>query len=417
MTAAWRIDGPVGARAYARVLRPGFRTVLVVVPFVVAGTRLMDVLPLLEADHRIVALFTAAPSSSGAVWHDTERFLQAQGGLVLPWQQALDTQFDLVLAASDVAVDQVNGPVMLLPHGASALMSRLRARTATAHTPPAHGLDREYLVRGGRVVPTALVLSHESELLALRRSCPEALPAAVVAGDICYDRLAASLPYREHYRRALGVRPGQKLVTVTTTWRPESAFGEHADLFDWLLAELPRDDYQVAAILHPNIWSIHGRWQVRAWLADAMRAGLRVLPPEEGWRGALAAADWIIGDHGSVTQYGATVGAPVLLAALPEHDVRAGSLADAVGHGASRLRRDVPLLEQLRAASVTNRPGWHREIAARITSQPGRAGALLRQAMYRILGLSEPERAVPVAPVPLPVPIEPPPSIGPPAGS
>jgi len=99
-----------------------------------------------------------------------------------------------------------------------------------------------------------------------------------------------------------------------------------------------------------------------------------VLPPEEGWRGALAAADWIIGDHGLVTQYGATTGVPVLLAALPEHDVRAGSLADAVGRVAPRLRRDVPVAEQLRAASLLHRADWHHEIAARITSQPGRAG-------------------------------------------
>ena len=33
-----------------------------------------------------------------------------------------------------------------------------------------------------------------------------------------------------------------------------------------------------------------------------MRAGLGVIPPQEGWRAALVGADVLIGDHGSVTR-------------------------------------------------------------------------------------------------------------------
>jgi hypothetical protein len=271
---------------------------------------------------------------------------------------------------------------------------------------PAHCLDQHVLVRRGELLPSALVLSSASELEDLERSCPQALPVTVVAGDVCFDRVRASVPYRHHYRAALGVREGQQLVTVTSTWRPESAFGQHADLFDRLVAELPRDQYRVAAILHPNIWAVHGAWQVRAWLAESLRAGLLVLPPEEGWRAALVAADWVIGDHGSVTQYAAgATDVPVLLAAFPDHDIRAGSLADVVARSALRLRLDRPLVPQLAHAAATRDPQRQAPVRELITAHPGRAGAILRRTMYRLLELPEPDRPVPVSPVPLPHPI------------
>ncbi|WIX90679.1 hypothetical protein [Amycolatopsis sp. DG1A-15b] len=40
-----------------------------------------------------------------------------------------------------------------------------------------------------------------------------------------------------------------------------------------------------------------------------------------------------------------------------------------------------------------------------LSSRPGESGQLLRRTMYRLLDLAEPARAVPVSPVPLPVPV------------
>lgn len=400
------ISAPTGVRAHDRGMRVFERTILVVIPHVVAGTRLMDVVPLLEADHRLQVVFTTAPNELGEFWHGTEEFVRAQGGLVLPWEQAMQSRFDLILAASPTGVSELLGKLMLMPHGAGALGSRLRYRAVGPDAAPAHCLDQNVLVRRGQLLPSALVLSSESELEALERSCPQALPVTVVAGDICFDRLVASLPYRDHYRRALGVREGQQLITVTSTWRRDSAFGQHADLFDRLLAELPVDQFRTAAVLHPNIWAMHGSWQVRAWLADCMRAGLMVIPPEEGWRAALVAADWVIGDHGSVTQYAAgATDAPVVLAAFPDHDIRAGSLADVVARSAPRLRMDRPLVPQLATAVATRDPQRQTPIRELITAYPQQTGLILRQTMYRLLELSEPDRPVRVAPVPLPQPI------------
>ncbi|MGW7657748.1 hypothetical protein ACWGJ7_38665, partial [Streptomyces tendae] len=166
------------------------------------------------------------------------------------------------------------------------------------------------------------------------------------------------------------------------------------------------EKYRVAAVLHPNIWGVHGAWQVRAWLVDCLRAGLLLLPPQEGWRAALVAADVVIGDHGSVTSYGAAIGAPVVLAPpVQECFLRLGSLAETVGRNAVRLQLDSPLPGQLRAAMQRRSRIHQRYVAGMITSRPGQAAQILRRTMYRLLDLPEPDRTLTVTPVPLPTPI------------
>ncbi|MFD9738151.1 hypothetical protein [Umezawaea sp. NPDC059074] len=363
--------------------RAGLKTVLVLVPHVVAGTRLVDVLPVLEGDLRVQVVF-AVPDWDGA-WHGTEEFVRGLGGVVLPWRQAVAERFDLVLAASHRGVDRVRGPVLVLPHGVGALKSRTRPWRS-------HGLAREALVRNGRVVAAAIVVAHEGELAVLRESCPEAVPAAVVGGDVCLDRMVASLPHREHYRRALGVE--RELITVCSTWTPQSVFGAHPEVFRRLLDERADKRTRVAAVLHPNTWAVHGPWQVRSWLADCLRDGLLLVPPEEGWRAAVVASDVVLGDHGSTTQYAAAIGRRIALVPFP--DVRAGSPADVLARRATVLDLSRPLLPQLDAAH-----GGHEVLVESITSRPGSAAAVLRLTIHRMLGLDEPVRPVEAVPVPL----------------
>lgn len=406
MTEVRWLNGPVGLGADSRVLHTECRTVLVVVPYVVAGTRLMDVLALLEADHRVVVVFTVAPAPNGTVCHGAEEFVRAQGGLIIPWHQAVQCEFDLVLAASDAAVAHLHGKVLLLPHGAGTMGSRLCARSAGPQARPFHGLDRAALMWRGRLVPAALPLTHDDELAELRTSCPEALPVATVVGDVCFDRLSASMPLRSRYRAALGVRDGQRLVTVTSTWQPESTLGRHPELLDRLMRELPPGEYRVAAVLHPNIWAVLGAWQVRAWLADCLRAGLLLMPPEEGWRAALVASDVVIGDYGSVTSYAVALGVSALQASsLPEGAVRCGSLAQTVARLVPRLRLETSLTGQIEAAAEEDQHAARVAVAGQITSRPGEASSTLRRMMYQLLGLSEPARQVRLAPVLLPAPV------------
>ncbi|MFJ8963870.1 hypothetical protein ACIRG5_31225 [Lentzea sp. NPDC102401] len=363
---------PLGVGGAHRVTVPGCRKVLVIVPSVVAGARLLDLLPLLDSDFRVQTYFTL-PEQDEA----TARFAREVGGLVIPWEMAAQHEFDLVLAASYRFIDRAPGPVLVLPHGAGALKSRPRVRAAGQAARAVHGLDRQLLMRDGRVPASVIALSHDHELDALAESCPEALPAAVVAGDICLDRMRASLPFREQYRRALGVRPDQALVTVSSTWTAESTFYQRPELY----RELTRHA-RVAAVLHPNIWAAHGAWQVRSWLADC---DVTVVPPEEGWRAAMIASDVVVGDHGSTTQYAAAVGARVLLATCP--DVRRGSLAHALSEAVPRYTGDI--------ADAVTVP----EFAGLISSRLDRSGAILRAAMYQVLGIPEPAHAAPISPV------------------
>lgn len=238
----------------------------------------------------------------------------------------------------------------------------------------------------------------------MRQLCPEAAPAAVVAGDICLDRMTASLPLRAQYRRALGVGESERLVTVSSTWSADSVFGRLPGLCRTLMQHLPAPGTKVAAILHPNVWTVHGTRQVTAWLSDCLTHGLLLIPPQEGWRATMVASDWVLGDHGSTTAYAAAIGRPVTLAAYPEDNVRTGSLADLIHRHTPALRLDQPLGAQADTAT-SHRDRVRQVVSAAITSRPGRAAAILRSCMYRLLNLPEPACGVAPAVVPLPTPI------------
>ncbi|MGA4838316.1 hypothetical protein [Streptomyces sp. G45] len=267
------------------------------------------------------------------------------------------------------------------------------------------GLSPQWLLADGVPYVDALVLSHPEQLERLRAACPEAASAAVLGGDPCFDRLLAARPHRERFRRALGVRAGQRLVLLNSTWNPESLFGDGGDdvlpsLLPRLTAELPADEYRLAAVLHPNIWHGHGPGQLRMWLDRACRAGLTLVDPLHGWRQALVAADLTLGDFGSVSYYSAALGTPVLLGAADERGLGADSPVAAFVRAAPRLDPHRPLRPQLDAALARHEP---LPGPAELTSSaPGRAAELLRRAFYRLMGLAEPAGPALLDPLPLP---------------
>ncbi len=395
------IRGPIGAGAELRVTRPGCRTALVVVPTMTAGTRLLDLVPLLETDHRVQAVFTVPHTHDS--WHGVEEFVRAQHGLVLPWQQVLQHRFDLVLAASHRHLEELHGPILLVGHGAGTAKSYRYSRKAGPATIPATGLDRDLLVYRGRILPSVLALSTDAELDAVRRRCPEVVLRAVVAGDICVDRMHASAFLRERFRDRLAIAPDRRLVTLSSTWSADSSFGRLPKLAREVLDALPSNRYTVAAVLHPNVWAVHGKRQVAAWLSDCVRDGLALIPPEAGWPATMIASDWVIGDHGSTTAYAAAIGCPVTLAAHPGPALRKGSLADLVRRHAPQLREDQPLAAQeVRAIEASDRLGS--VVSAAISSRPGEAAAILRSSMYRLMELPEPPGRAEPALLPAPVP-------------
>ncbi|WEH17404.1 hypothetical protein [Streptomyces sp. VNUA24] len=366
------------------------KRVLAVVHTVTSARRLLDAVRLLEGDPRVQVMFTVA----GDVFnHGVDEFLETTRALVVPWGQAVHTRFDLALAASYGSLHELNVPVIVLPHGASynrrvSLPQGRRVRLPAVRE--VYGLGRQWLIRDGVVVPAAIVLAHEDDRTRLGRECPEALPVVEVVGDPCYDRVAASLPARDLYRRALGAAPWQELVLVCSTWGPDSLVGRHWSLLEQLAAQLPREEFRIVVMLHSNVWNAHSEWHIRSAFAGLGRCGIGLVSQDAEWSGAVVAADYIVGDHGSVSLYGTMTGARLLSSGSPDTDLDPSSPMAELRALAPWLDTDRPLLRQLRQSSLAYRPGRYARVAARITSEPGRFARRMRALLYRKLRLRAP---------------------------
>ncbi|GHF44481.1 hypothetical protein [Streptomyces morookaense] len=394
------------------------RFVLGVIHNVTSATRLLDLLKPFEGDSRVQVLFACTGSS--AFTEGLREFITERKLPCISWEEAKREKFDLAVSSSRGGdLHQLNAPLVGAPHGAgyNKYLSRKpeagsRKPEAGSRKPEAFGLGAEWLVHDGELIPSAIVLSHDEQRERLRRGCPEAVPFSVVAGDPCMDQLLAGVPFRDEYRAALGVRPGQKLLVLTSTWKDQSLLGAHrADLeiIRRSLAELPADEYRVLHAVHPNAWFTHGGHQIREWFEPFLRAGLLLPSPETDiWKAALVAADAFIGDHGSLTLYAAALGVPGLLGAFDEDTVAEGSPMDLLGRELPRVTRHEPLGRQLqRAAAAQAGPQRERlaEIGALVTSRPLQAAGLLRSLYYERMKLDEPQHPAISRPVALPLPL------------
>ncbi|MFD7507194.1 hypothetical protein [Streptomyces sp. NPDC059850] len=394
---------PVGEDAERWTSRAASRRVLLVVHNVTSAGRLLDVLPLFHDDFRVQLLVTSTESSA---FQGGVRELFADLGLpVLPWAQALATPVDLAVSASfGGQLSALHGKLTVLSHGVG-YTKRLSA-PGDESGQPTFGLSPEWLLEDGRPFVDGLVLSHPEQLERLRRVCPEAEAASVLAGDPCFDRMLAAVPYRERFRRALGVRRGQRLVVLNSTWNPEGFFGNGGDqdvlpgLLPRLAAELPADDYRLAAVLHPNIWYGHGPGQLRVWLDRALRSGLTLVDPAHAWRQALLAADAVVGDFGAVSYYAAALGTPVLLASAEQDRLDPEAPLATFVRNAPRLDPHAPLRSQVEGLLARHRPAPGP--ASFTTSAPGASAALLRRHFYALMDLPEPPSPALLEPLPLP---------------
>ncbi|MBY8863880.1 hypothetical protein K7711_45975 [Nocardia sp. CA2R105] len=356
--------------------------------------RILDVLPALADDPRIQVSFTIDEGSEFSV--GVADRVRALGARMIPWSDATTTAFDLVIAASDNSdLRELKGSVLLIPHGAG-------YQKYSPYSAPAAGLDRELsglaaaaLWDRDRPIPARIGLSHGNQLTQLNRAAPELADRAVVIGDPCLDRLSMLARDRDRQRRLLGLREGQALVVVTSTWGPESTMGRWPTLPADLLAQLPYDEFRVAAILHPNVWAYHGSWQIEHWLKRARSAGLILIPPTGPWHSVLAAACCVLGDHGSLSAYAAGLQIPLVLAAFGDAEVAAGTSMAELGAQMPRLDRDQPLSDQIRRAIVEVDRAQLDRLADQVFARRGESLALLQGLMYKMMA-STPSALPPV---------------------
>lgn len=405
---------PVGPEAARWTTFRFRRTVIAAARTVTSAVRLLELLPaLFRDDPRVTVVFAYDPGSAfnGGV----QELLTRSGCRTMPWDQLAATTPDLLVSASEsLVLPDGSWPVLVLPHGVG-FHKWVPGPAPDPGGPGTPGAPEGFARRLSGVVPDALLeagrarlaISHPEQERQLLRHSPKTAGQTVLVGDPCYDRLLASRRMRARYRSALGVPDGVRLVMLSSTWGPHSLLGGDPGLPASLLAGLPRDEYRVVAAVHPNVWAAHGRWHLRVLQAAALEAGLMLLPPYAGWQAALTAADLLIGDHGSVTFYGAALGTPLLLGTFGEEHVPGTPMAE-LGRTAVRLDPRRGLYEQVTAA--LDAPGEHpsaalREIAGRAFADPGHAHAALRTVVYDLIGLPEPPGAAPpVAAYPPPAP-------------
>ncbi|MCU1685538.1 MAG: hypothetical protein JWQ81_6277 [Amycolatopsis sp.] len=382
---------------YRDWLTVGFdRQVLVVIRTVTTATRLLDVLSLFEHDRRIQVVFTHDDENRAVFSPGIDTFLRRLDASVITWPQAVATRFDLAIAASENdRLHELDAPVLLLPHGIGYQKFYPAGQVVS-------GMNPNQLLRHGQVVPDAIALSHPVQRDQLRAACPEALGHAVVVGDPCHDRMLVSRHLTPRYRAALATG-NRTLVVLCSTWGPGSLYGSRPELPDRLLAELPLDEYQVAVILHPGVWSAHSAWQLQAWLGAPAKTGLAVIPPEQGWQATILAADLVISDEGSAALYAAAVDKPLLMAAGDTATTVTDSPLAALAARTARLDHDGDLAAQLDIARRAHRPGDHEPVVKQAVDSPGRSAELLSRHIYDRLALPLPTVKPSFPPVASPV--------------
>ncbi|MFJ2816612.1 hypothetical protein [Streptomyces sp. NPDC087294] len=387
---------PVGRDAHRWSTFPGERTLVVAARTVTSTVRALETLPLLvRGDPRVTVVFAHDPTS--AFGSGVLDLLHHAGCRVMPWEQLGHIAPDLILSASEnIDVPEGDCPVLVLPHGVG--FQKLVPDSRSPHE-RLSGVVPDSLLESGRAW---LAVSHPAQEEQLLAAHPKAAGRTLLVGDPCFDELTTSRPRRKAYREALGVTEHQRLVMISSTWGPTSLLGRHPDLLPNLIARLPYDEYRVGAIVHPNVWSAHGSWQIRTLQAAALDAGLLLMPTVHAWRPALVAADVLVGDHGSVTLYGAAAGTPLLLATFGG-DAVPGTAVHDLAAVAPRLDPRGDLRRQVEDVVREHPPERYAAVAAQAFAEPGQALARLRTALYRLLKLPEPTSSPPTALV-LPVP-------------
>ncbi|MEV8017534.1 translation initiation factor 2 [Streptomyces sp. NPDC086554] len=350
----------------------------------------------MSGDERITRLFTLLPGS--AFGADALSVIEAVGGRTVPWSEAYERDFDLVIAASPKGgLGQLRGTHVLLPHGAG--FNKSIAYEGSADS--ASGLDPAYLRRSDDAAPIVLhALAHPDQMSRLTAVAPQAARSAKVIGDPTLERVLASRSRRDLYRAGLGTGP-RTLLALTSTWGPESLLWQRPGLPAQLAAQLPQDQYQLALIVHPNEWSRLGAYEMTQRLEPALAAGMLLPRPRDEWASVLIAADALITDHGSTALYYAAAGdRPVIGACRGGDELIPGSPMDVLLDGIPELGPAEGTEEALRAY----RPGLAHAAAQAAFSHQGDGLRRLRAELYSLLDLTPPALHSPAKTLPSPTP-------------
>lgn len=356
--------------------------------------RMLEVLRLFDDDDRVTIRTTIGPDSRYD--HGVDQLLAAERIRPLPWESAIASTFDLAISATThTSLRHLNAPVVVFPHGAG----HHKRPPAAASGAEVFELTPQQLMHNGSVIPDRILLPGQDSLRRLRSACPQAVPNAVITGDPIAQQIHRHRSLRDTYRAAFGLRPGQRLLLVASSWGPGSLAAQHLDLVKRLVAELPVDEYRVAAAFHHNVTIHDGQRELERRLRSALDSGLILLPPTESWQAAVIASHAVIGDGGSISFYSAGLRPVAVTAHDPSEHPADGPVAALVA-ALPHLDVDAPLPPQIERLLAGDRP---ESVASVIGSSiDGRVdtAAEYRSIMYSAMNLPEPdtEAFLPVEP-------------------
>lgn len=276
---------------------PFKKVVLVIIRSETVFIRLEELCRLLLADRRIQCLFTVPKPISRFDRH-LENTISSYGCIVIPWDIALEHEFDLAIACSpNGAIELIDAPLIILEHGPA--LSKKAAASDTKNL-----IER----LGGRQQRSILAIPTGDDL-------PNDPPPDInieIVGDPIRDSMLKYGFLRPDFREVLGIGD-RALIALSSTWGCNSLMALAPELSATLLSELPANEFAFALILHPYTWNAHGAWQIETWLRKELASGLILVPHVQGWQATILASDCVIGDHGSVTHYAALAQIPTLL--------------------------------------------------------------------------------------------------------
>lgn len=275
---------------------PYQKTVLIIVRSPTTLERSVELAQHLFNDMRVQTFFTI-PDNRSAFGNDLELRIHQKHLPFIPWQQARTTSFDLGIIASPIDdFPELDMPLLLISHGPGATSNRSLHGVNNAHS----DISTASISKHSRTI--CLASEDERALYSSHRDLR-------TIGDPVFDSLFLSVHRRQEFRNTLQAEK-RKIIVISSTWNFNSSIASHPQFISELLQHLPQDEYVVAAILHPNVWVGHGEWQIYTWLHDAIDAGLRLIPYDGGWQATVVAADYVLGDNGSVSIYANELGIP-----------------------------------------------------------------------------------------------------------
>lgn len=344
--------------------RQGRKHLLVVVRNETSLDRVLEVLHAIGEDIVLAVKFVIDVGSKFA--GEIAAQLRRLGCDVISWEEAKRQRWDAIYAAHvNNHLAELNGPLMVMAHGVS--YNRILPETTGGDISHPVGLSRHELTSDGKVFPTFVGLGAPEQL---SRMFQGARDRAVLVGDPVYDKLMAGRRLRRKSRTALGVGSRQ-FVLVSSTWGDFSTFRARRAMIKALLAVLPSDEYVVGLVAHPNIWAEESLFELRNGLVNELDSGL-LLIDSTTWQAALIAADLVIGDHGSVTNYAVGLDLPVLVASNGEKELHPDSPVTWLHTKLPRLGHSECLRTAVERALAKHDPTRWQDLVREIFGLPGK---------------------------------------------